>query len=143
MAPPDARADILKLQDLHFGNLIILNNSEPHIFVLNADGTTTPSEHIFVMDTYQGDGAKPAPARFKIDALKEHSQISVVAENIKLEAHSSDNYFWVKDIVVSDTHTDEQGDMSFSMGATLETSGNGMAYAEDVYEGVLPITVSY
>lgn len=138
-----SKADLLKLQDLNFGNLMILDNKEPHSFTLKADGTTEPSEYIFLMDSYANETGKPTPGKFKIDALPEHSQISVKAENIKLEAETSDNYFLVKDIVISTAQTDENGEVLFFLGGTLETSGNGIPYAEDIYSGLMPLTVSY
>ncbi len=139
-----ARSDIVKLQDLNFGNLIILDNKEIHSFTLKPDGETVASEHIFLMDTYgEEENSKPRPAKFKIDALPEHSQISVKADNIKLEAQLSENYFLVKDIVISTAQTDKNGNLEFFLGGTLETSGNGMTYAEDVYSGTMPLTISY
>lgn len=130
-----ALADVSVLQKLRFGELIITDNNNKYDIVVNVDGSFGHSGEIISIED-------PQPGIYEIDDLIPNTVITVTGTQIQPLTRSG-NQFTLKDFQIINTNSDPTGTASVTLGATAETSGNGVMYAGGTYNGIIELQVSY
>lgn len=131
----EAHADISVLQKLRFGELIITDNDTCHTITVNPNGSFGHSDAIIKI-------TDPQPGIYQIDDLIPNSVIHVNVTQIQ-PLSGGNNFFTLKDFQVIHTNSDASGLTTVTLGATAETSGNGLPYDSRTYNGTLQIEINF
>ncbi len=120
---------------MHFGRFIVLNNAAPSTVTMDVNGNISSNGDILVFkDTQPGaysiTGA-PALATTTITGAPDPVDITIV----------NNRYFRVSSFTVSNSTTDASGNLSFTVGGTIESDGGGI-YNEATYTGYISVTVT-
>ena len=130
---------IEELQRLNFGTLAVSANTSVSRFILPQTGNSSQIEGQFVLvssgtpGTYRLSGF---PAFTPLSASLNDSSLTAAEVGIS-ELLTTDNYD------VSQPTTDAQGNAELSVGARLNTSGNGNSYADSTYSGSTTLRIEY
>jgi len=141
--------DITEIHHLDFGTFAITNNTAPHAMVVPYDGSpaTYDPEIIPNTDPQRGEYALenlPPNVTFYVGVqVPNPGDGGVTMDNPTAVSGSTGPGLTVSNFTASDVTTDNNGDATLYIGATLTTSGNGAMYATDTFNGSYDITFYY
>ncbi len=140
LAAPFSYAAVSVEQPFVFGDYIVKNNNAVYDVTVNTDGSHSydGAGFIEIIDT-------AAPGIYNIDSLPVSTAIiSVTVSQISpLTGASGPNFPFS---AFQETHpptTDGLGVARITIGATVSTSGSGIAYIDDTYSGTIQITINF
>lgn len=125
---------------LHFGELVITSNASKSSTTIKRNGATTSSGHIFIINQgtpgeYTISDAAPFVAlNLSIDVPVDSSAPFPGTEQLRLSAVD----------MPSQVIPDSTGSVTFRIGATIETSGNGGTYLNPgTYPFIIKLDITY
>ncbi len=127
------------LQGFDFGKLAVPSNASVHSVIMTRNGGyTTPGQFILVepgqVGRYRLSGYPPStPLTFSIPASPLFAAAGPAAPELTVSAVTQQ----------TPISTDLNGELVFTLGATLSTNGSGVAYGDGAYTGVVPLTVTF
>ncbi len=127
------------LDAFDFGKLAVPSNSLVHSVIMSRNGGyTTPGQFILIepgnAGRYRLSGYPPStPVTFSIPASPLFIDSGPPSPELTVSAVSQQ----------TPISTDLNGELIFSLGATLSSNGSGVAYGDGTYTGVVPLTVTY
>ena len=130
---------IEELQGLNFGTLAVSANASVSRFIFPQTGNSSQIEGQFVLVSSGTPGSyrlSGFPAFTPLSASLNDSTLTVAEVGIS-ELLTVDNYD------VSQPTTDAQGNAELSVGARLNTSGNGNSYGDSTYSGSTTLRIEY
>lgn len=131
-----AHADVDVIQNLDFGEVFIPSNDSVHSITINTNGSYSFSADIYELSA-------PEEGIYEIDGLPANTVVaSVVITQIQPLTGSS-NFFNMSGFQTLFTNTDALGVSQITLGATAETTGNGMPYTNQNYNGQLQIQINF
>lgn len=128
---------ITELEPLSFGNFVVRSNTTIGTVTVPQDGSPSASPEIILLTM----GSK---GLYRITGLRAGMEVGldVIASPLLATPVPSSQYF---NITAVDhpaiLKIEGDGATTFSLGATLSTSGTGLAYTDTTYSGTLDITV--
>lgn len=127
------------LDGFDFGKLAIPSNSLVHSVIMSRNGGyTTPGQFILIepgnAGRYRLSGYPPStPVTFSIPASPLLIDSGPASPELTVSAVTQQ----------TPISTDVNGELVFSLGATLSSNGSGVAYGDGTYSGTVPLTVTY
>lgn len=131
------RADVTTIQPLNFGEFIVRNNDVQHTLTVNPNGTYMFSPGFVEI-------VQPQPGIYDIDGLPLNMAIaSVVVTQLQPLTGAGNSFDMNTFQVTYPPSTDGAGVARFTIGATVETTGSGVAYPNLTYTGDLQIQINF
>lgn len=122
-------------QAMSFGRFIVLDNAATRSVTMDTSGNISSTGDILVYKDAQ-------PGAFSItgaNPLASHT-ITVTPDPFDLTIVNN-RYFSIDTFTISNSTSDADGNLSFTIGATIHTDGDG-TYNEAVYTGSYTVTVT-
>lgn len=136
-------AQIIQVQPLNFGKVIILDNSYPSSIRIEPSGTVRKHDSFIIKE-------EPKPALFYFSQLPPHTNFSVkIDENndgiTKFSEHGKATALFTISpfFSVANYRTDDSGEAEVYMGGVLQTSGNGQLYHDGTYYKEFRILINF
>ncbi|HOO81709.1 MAG TPA: hypothetical protein PK513_04335 [Alphaproteobacteria bacterium] len=136
---PRAFAGVTEIQALQFGEYIVTHNDAVYSITVNVGGVVTydPAGFIEIAATGQ-DGI------YDIDGLPASTAITSVVISQTTPLTSGGLSFQMNTFTESHpASTDGAGVAQIRVGATADTSGNGVPYLDRTYNGMLEIQINF
>ena len=130
---------IEELQRLNFGTLAVSANTSVSRFIFPQSGSGSQIEGQFFLV------AAGTPGSYRLSGFPAFTPLSVTLDDSTLtvtEVGISES-LTVDDYEVSQPTTNAQGNAEVSLGARLNTSGNGNGYGDDSYSGNATLRIEY
>lgn len=142
-----AKASIKEIQPLRFGTLVLKDNEQPYTLTVPPEGTTTYSDGLALAP----DSDPPQSGIYDIQVLSPETRLSIeitatgfiMQQNGENPQKITGNSFTITGFQTIVTNSLETGKTLVKIGATLETSGNGLPYEDGTYTGSMDITINY
>jgi hypothetical protein len=137
-APAWADSTLTNIVDLSFGTFGLANNNTPQTIVLTPGGMATYGAKIV-------DGPIPPKAgEYLLEGLTPDTLLDITVDNtILTRVDGGSPAFTISDYTTNNPTTDEFGNATLFVGATLTTSGTGIHYESGAYAGTMDITIIF
>ena len=138
--PVWAEPQIVTLQRLDFGTLAITTNAAPNTLVVTPlGGATYGTGYVYIAAVKSG--------RYRLTGYPAYTDISVTltATPLQLASGVPGEALTVSLATTQPQllHTDQNGEVTFDLGATLTTSGSGQPYQDGAYAGLPMLTLNF
>lgn len=128
-------ADVISLTKLRFGKFIVAENNNKQSVTVNLDGSYNFSSSLIMIDP-------PQRGEYQIHDLAPNSTLHLDVSQIQ-PLSATGNFFILKNFENFHTNSDNNGVANLILGATAESSGNGLPYRDQTYSGTIQILISY
>ncbi len=137
-ASPVAAQSVQLINQFSFGTIALRSNNQKERLVLNLNGTYTTTANILVVEA-------PQRAEFQATGFQPSTALSLSIAPILLseDGQGTGKTFNVGFVYLPNISTDPTGSVTFLIGGTLETSGDGTPYSDRQYGGMASIIINY
>lgn len=133
-----AKAAIIEIQPLNFGQWAITNNTGFKTIVVNTNGSFSNSPGLFNIVV------PPTQGIYRVDGLPAFTSINSVTASMLLPMTGGNQPFTLENFqIVHDPATNSSGEINITLGATAKTSGTGVAYDDASYTGTIQFDINY
>lgn len=133
-----ARAAIIEIQPLNFGQWAITNNVGFKTITINPNGSFSHSPGLFNIVI------PPTHGIYRVDGLPPFTSIISVTASMLLPMTGGNQNFTLDTFqVIHDPATNSSGEMNITLGATARTTGTGVPYDDASYNGTIQFNINY
>lgn len=131
-----AQAALSVFQNLDLGRWAITSNDSANSITVNPDGSYSSMGDVIMLDT-------PRQGVYDIDGLTPFVPITSITVSVVQNMIGGGQQFTMDDFQTTHTPVNGSGETRVFLGMTAHTSGNGTAYPDSAYNGILSIELNY
>lgn len=131
-----AHAALNVFQNLNLGRWAITSNSTVNSITVMPDGSYSSMGNVIMLEP-------PRQGVYDIDGLTAFVPITSISVTVVQNMVGGGQQFTMGDFQTTHTPVNGSGETRVFLGLTAQTSGNGTAYPDSAYNGILSIELNY
>jgi hypothetical protein len=134
-----AYSGIVEVVPLSFGQFIITDNTSVHNLTIQRNGNINEDPAFHILEN-------PVRGTYNVSNFPVRTNLIILANVASFSNLSNPSQFFTVSAFATNPQnvkTNNNGEVSFDLAATLQTSGNGIMYEDANYTGTLVVSVNY
>lgn len=132
-----AQADSAEITPLSFGRFVVANNGSVSTLRVRHDGRAqVVSGSIYPIEF-------GTAGEYYLSGYPAFTPLTISISGFDLSTDGPTEEFTISDFTFEDVTTDENGEATLIVGATISTSGNGNSYVNSTYDATINITITF